>query len=108
MIKIDKLSLKLLKINKISISRMFEKVQKQMDELSEEIKKSEQYKDFVKNKYCIVCANRDYKNDFSIQENPEKIVCTHPCNCNEKDKFKYYTNTCENWKKDKFKLKTDK
>lgn len=96
MIKIDKLSLKLLKINKIGLSRMFEKVQKQIDELSEEIKESEQYKNFVKNKYCIVCANLDYKNDLKI---PEEIVCTHPCNRNEKGKFKYYTHTCENWKK---------
>lgn len=95
MITKDKLRLKLLKIKKIGLSRMFEKVQKKIDELYEEIKEDKHYKDFVKNKCCIVCSHSDYKNDFRFP------VCTHPCNRNGKDRLKYYMHTCENWKKEK-------
>ncbi len=45
MIAKDKLRLKLLKIKKIGLSRMFEKIQKKIDELYEEIKKDKHQKE---------------------------------------------------------------
>ncbi len=94
----EELKLNLLKKKKMGLSRLLEKVQKQIDELSETIKEDQRYKYFVKNKCCIVCAHRDYKNDFRF---PEGIVCTHTCNKNGKDKFRYFMHTCENWLKEK-------
>lgn len=94
----EEIRLHLLKKKKIGLTRLIEKVEKQIRDLSETIKETLQYKDFVKYKFCIVCANRDPELDFRI---PDGIVCTHPCNQNGKDKFRCYSHTCENWKLEK-------
>lgn len=98
MITKEEMRLHLLKIKKMSLNRTLEKVEKKIQELSDTIKETLQYKNFVKNKYCIVCENRDKKNDFAI---PDGIVCTHPCNKKGKDRFQCYSNTCKHWVKEK-------
>lgn len=54
MITKEEMRLHLLKTKKMSLKRTLEKVEKKIQELSDTIKETLQYKNFVKNKYCIV------------------------------------------------------
>lgn len=94
----EKMRLKLLKKKKISLTRQIEKVEKEIRDLSETIKGTQEHQKFVKHKFCIVCGNRARELDFRI---PDGIVCTHPSNQNGKDKFRCWTHTCENWELEK-------
>lgn len=94
----EEMRLELLKKKKISLTRQIEKVEKEIRDLSDTIKETQEHQYFVKHKFCIVCANRNPKLDHCI---PDGIVCTHPSNQNGKDKFQCCSHTCENWELEK-------
>lgn len=90
--------LDILNKRKAGLTRQIEKVEKEIRDISETIKETQEHQKFVKHKFCIVCANRDPELGFRI---PDGIVCTHPCNQKGKDKFRCWTHTCENWELEK-------
>jgi hypothetical protein len=76
---------------------LLEQVNEQIAKLEYELRDKLQYKDYIKKKYCIVCANRIPEHDFKI---PDGIVCGHPSNKNGKDRFQSTHHTCKYWKQE--------
>ena len=87
-----------LKRKRRNYQALLEQVDKEIAKLEDELHDKLQYKDYVKNKYCIVCANRIPEHDFKI---PDGIVCGHPSNQEGKNKFQCTSHTCEHWKQEK-------
>jgi hypothetical protein len=79
---------------------LIDKVEKQIEILTTQMYGDSNYRDHVRNKHCIVCANRIAERDFKI---PDGIVCGHPSNQTGKDMFRYYCHTCEHWKRENVK-----
>ena len=92
------LKLEELKRKKRNYQNLLAQVDKEIAKLEDELYDKLQYKNSVKNKYCIVCANRIPEHDFKI---PDGIVCGHPSNQNGKDKFQCTSHTCQYWEQEK-------
>ena len=92
------LKLEELKRKRRNYQALLEQVDKEIAKLEDELYDKLQYKNYVKNKYCIVCANRIPEHDFKI---PDGIVCGHPSNQEGKNKFQCTSHTCEHWKQEK-------
>lgn len=92
------LRLKLMNARKELLSKRLGRLEGRIRALSYSVAERTRYREFVRNRFCIVCANRDPHVDFFI---PDGIVCTHPCNQEGKDRYRCYTHTCGNWKKEK-------
>lgn len=87
-----------LKRKRRNYQALLEQVDKEIVKLEDELRDRIQYNDYVKKKYCIVCANRIPECDFKI---PDGIVCGHPSNQQGKDKFQGTSHTCEYWEQEK-------
>lgn len=87
-----------LKRKRRNYQALLEQVDKEIVKLEDELRDRIQYNDYVKKKYCIVCANRIPECDFKI---PDGIVCGHPSNQQGKDKFQCTSHTCEYWEQEK-------
>ena len=92
------LKLEELKRKRLNYQGLLAQVDKEIAELENELRDKLQYKRYVKNKYCIVCANRIPERDFKI---PDGIVCSHPSNQQGKDRFQCYSHTCKYWEQEK-------
>lgn len=90
--------LKFYKRKRDRLKILIDKVERQIESLTTKMYGDSSYRRQVKNKYCIVCANRIAEHDFKI---PDGIVCGHPSNQNGKDKFQCYSHTCKYWEKEK-------
>lgn len=91
------LKLKELKAKKHYHELIIARLDKYISKLTDEVADDRRYKDSVKNKYCIVCANRIPEHDYKI---PDGIVCGHPSNQEGKNKFQCTSHTCEHWKQE--------
>ena len=92
------LKLEELKRKRRNYQALLEQVDKEIAKLEDELYDKLQYKDYVKKKYCIVCANRIPEHDFKI---PDGIVCGHPSNQEGKNKFQCTSHTCKYWEREK-------
>lgn len=92
------LKLEELKRKKRNYQALLEQVDKEIAKLADELQDRLQYKKYVKEKRCIVCANRIPEHDFKI---PDGIVCGHPSNQKGKDKFQCASHTCKYWEQEK-------
>ena len=87
-----------LKRKRLNYQGLLAQVDKEIIKLESELYEKRQYKKDVKNKCCIVCANRIPECDFKI---PDVIVCGHPSNQQGKDRFQCTSHTCEYWEQEK-------
>lgn len=87
-----------LKRKRRNYQNLLAQVDKEIAKLEDELPNKHQYDEYVKHKYCIVCANRIPEHDFKI---PDGIVCGHPSNQNGKDKFQCTCHTCQYWEQEK-------
>ena len=87
-----------LKRKRLNYQALLEQVDKEIAKLEYELRNELQYKNYIKDKCCIVCANRIPEHDFKI---PDGIVCGHPSNQQGKDKFQCTSHTCEYWEQEK-------
>ena len=81
-----------LKRKRRNYQNLLAQVDKEIAKLEDELRHKLQYEEYVKNKYCIVCANRIPEHDFKI---PDGIVCGHPSNQQGKDQFQRTSHTCQ-------------
>lgn len=94
----NELKIKTLEAKKATLQQAITRIDKKIGELTAKIYGDRQYRDHVRNKHCMVCANRLAEHDFKI---PDGIVCGHPSNQNGKDKFQCYSHTCQYWEQEK-------
>lgn len=87
-----------LKRKRRNYQNLLAQVDKEIAKLEDEPRHKLQYEEYVKNKYCIVCANRIPEHDFKI---PDGIVCGHPSNQQGKDRFQCTSHTCQYWEQEK-------
>lgn len=95
---IEELKLEELKSKKRNYQALLEQVDKEIAKLENELRDKRLHEEYIKEKRCIVCANRIPEHDFKI---PDGIVCGHPSNQNGKDKFQCASHTCEYWEQEK-------
>lgn len=87
-----------LKRKRRNYQNLLAQVDKEIAKLEDEPHHKLQYEEYVKNKYCIVCANRIPEHDFKI---PDGIVCGHPSNQQGKDRFQCTSHTCQYYEQEK-------
>lgn len=86
-----------LKRKRLNYQALLEQVDKEIIKLEDELCDKRRYKDYVKKKYCIVCANRIPEHDFKISD---CIMCGHPSN-QQGNRFQRTSHTCEYWEQEK-------